>query len=124
VRLYTRVLAYLWLLAIPYPGLGSGPDQALDVTFDTSQRVNRLWGIPFLGFYARVLCLIPSRFVLGFVGLSAFVVGLVTWIPVLIKGRYPGVGYDVVGGFLRWTARYYGWFFMLVGPYPPFRLDD
>ena len=41
-----------------------------------------------------------------------------------MNGRYPQIGYDLVGGFFRWYTRVIGWIFLMAGPYPPFRLDD
>ena len=119
-----RVSAYLLLLAVPYPWFGSGPNEAFDVRFDRNQHINNLWGIPIIGLTLRALFLIPSAIVLWVLGIAAGILSLFTWIPVLLFGRYPQIGYDIVGGYLRWTTRVFGWFFMLSGPYPPFRLSE
>ena len=44
------------------------------------------------------------------------------WIPVLLYGRFPAIGYDLVGGYLRFSTRVSAWIIRMAGPYPPFGL--
>ena len=123
-RWYIRVAAYLLLLAGPYPPFSTTAPYPVDVTFDPDTRLNNLWGIPILGIYIRFLLAIPHWIVLWLFGIAVSLIVLVAWIPVLVNGRYPQIGYDLVGGFFRWYTRVIGWTFLMAGPYPPFRLDD
>ena len=59
---------------------------------------------------------------------GAFIVAamaqLLLWLWVLFGGRYPGWGYALVGGYLRWSARVSAFFFGLTDQYPPFSLKS
>lgn len=123
-RWYIRVAAYLLLLAGPYPPFSATAPYPVEVDFDPDTRLNNLWGIPLVGIYVRALLAIPHLIVLWLLGIVVYLFVFVAWIPVLVNGRYPQLGYDIVGGFFRWYTRVIGWVFLMAGPYPPFRLDD
>lgn len=117
-----RVNAY-WLYLFPgrYPELGIGEAGPLAVQVrpgDTS--INRLWGIPFVGGFARAIVLIPHFVVLGVLGTVAGFVAAWVWIPVLLNGRYPDVAMKVMGLTLRYQSRVVAYLFFLPVPYPPF----
>jgi hypothetical protein len=123
-RWSTRVTAYQLLMVGPYPPFTTMPGYPVEVDFDRSTTLNNLWGIPLFGILVRALLVIPHVIVLWF---ASIVVGLIvffSWIPVLLYGRYPQLGYELVGGYLRWTTRVSGWILLMAGPYPPFRLAE
>lgn len=123
-RWSVRVTAYLLLMAGGYPPLGTDPGYAVEVDFDRSTRLNRLWGIPLLGMLVRTILVIPHAIALWIVGIVAGIIVFFSWIPVLLFGRYPALGYEIVGGYLRWSTRVSCWVLLMAGPYPPFRLGD
>ena len=45
------------------------------------------------------------------------------WISVLFVGKYPELGYQLVGGTIRWQTRVAAYFFGLPDAYPPFSLN-
>lgn len=123
MRWYTRVVAYSICMVGPYPPFSTAPGYPVEVDFDRSTRVDRLWGIPILGILVRSLLVIPHLIVLW---ILAIVVGFISWflwIPVLIYGRFPQLGYDLVGGYIRMITRVSGWVLCMAGPYPPFGLS-
>lgn len=99
-----------------------GGDGGADVTFGDPPQVNRLWGIPILGYIVRGLVLIPHFIVLWFAGIVLGLSLVIVWIPVLLMGRQP------LAGFYKWyfgyTARLLAWMFFIAGPYPPIIGDD
>ena len=123
-RWYFRVIAYQYLMVGPYPPFSATAPYPVEVDFDPDTRLNQLWGIPILGILVRCLLAIPHFFVLAFLGIAVWFVILFAWIAVLVNGRYPQIGYELVGGFFRWSMRVTGWLLLMAGPYPPFRLDD
>jgi len=92
----------------------------IDVRYTPEARIGRYWGIPVIGYWLRAVALIPHFIALVFLGLAAMLLTLFTWIPVLLTGRYPGWGYAVVGGYLRWGVRVATWLYLLSGTYPSF----
>jgi hypothetical protein len=57
------------------------------------------------------------------VSIVAGLIALVLWIPVLVLGRYPAVGYQLIGGYLRWYVRVAAYLLLMPGGYPPFSLS-
>ena len=118
-RYVTRVVAWGFFLAGPYPPfLDSTP---YPVNFDAPKDgpINRLWGIPFLGIWVRGLLVIPHAIVLFFLGIALYLGIFVIWIPILLNGRMPQLGYQLYGGYLRLSARAGFWVFLMPVPYPP-----
>ena len=124
LRLSTRVAGYVLLLTGSYPPFGPGGEHPIDVTFDRGDRQNRLWGIPLIGLWIRWLLLIPHWIVLALVSIVVAFLILISWVPVLIKGRQADVIIQSIGGFYRWTIRVSAYAFLLTGRYPPFRFED
>jgi hypothetical protein len=120
-----RVQAYLGLLTPTYPPFSlSGEGHPVTVRFDEGVRINRLWGIPFVGILVRMLILIPHYFVLSFLGILAAVLAAFAWVPVLVVGRQADVIYTIVGGYTRWTLRVSAYQMLMVDRYPPFSLGE
>lgn len=106
--------------APPPPPPGRRPAYSMVTTFDESVTMSRLWGIPFLGVAFRGILLIPHYVVLFFYALVVALALLVTWIPVLVNGRFPGWGYALIGGYLRWVTRVWAYAILAAAAYPPF----
>jgi Domain of unknown function (DUF4389) len=124
LRLATRVNLYVGLITGRYPPFGPGGEHTIDVTFDESERQNRLWGIPFVGVGVRLIILIPHYIVLTLLGIIVALMYLVSWAPVLFTGRQADVIVQWIGGFTRWSVRVGAYSLLLTGKYPPFRLDN
>ena len=123
-RWWIRVTAYLLMMVGPYPPFSTKPGYPVDVDFDRSTQLNHLWGIPLFGVLVRAFLVLPHAVVLWVIGIAVSLIVFFSWIPILLFGRYPQLGYDVVGGYLRWSTRASCWVLMMAGPYPPFRLSD
>jgi hypothetical protein len=124
LRWVTRVQAYAILAASAYPPLSTGGRHDVDVRWDESQTVARWAGIPLLGVWIRSILLIPHLVILYFLGVGVGFLGFITWIPVLLSGRYGDWAYRIVGGYIRWQNRTICYTLLMTGPYPPFSLDD
>lgn len=96
----------------------------VDIRYTPEGRIGRYWGIPLIGQWVRGICLIPHWIVLFLLGILAYLVVIVAWIPVLISGRQAGWVYTVLGGYLRWWIRTVTWGWLLSGTYPPFTTED
>ena len=125
LRWTVRVQAYVGLMAAPYPPFSTQPgNYPVEVDFPETQQLNPLWGIPILGIVARAVLAIPHLIVLWLLGVLVGFLYLILWFPVLVNGRFPSWGYDLVGGTARWATRVSAWVLLMADPYPPFRLDE
>jgi hypothetical protein len=119
----SRVGAYLYLLP-GYPPLGIGAPGPTNVTFDLAGRpIHRLWGIPFFGWLARIVVLIPHFIVLSVLNLAVGLTALLVWIPILMWGRVPELAARIFDAGFRYSVRVGAYALMLPIPYPPFTLD-
>ncbi|MFV2062414.1 MAG: DUF4389 domain-containing protein [Chloroflexota bacterium] len=121
----TRIWAYQQLLTPAYPPFSlSAEDYPVNVRFDEGVRINRLWGIPILGWVVRGILLIPHYIVLSLIAVLVGILLIFTWVPVLILGRQADLIYTVVGGFMRWGFRVIAYQLLMVDRYPPFSLGE
>ena len=108
----------------PPPAYPLAPDAyPVNVSYDRAARINRLWGIPALGYIVRAILLIPHFILLWLIGILAALMTLVTWIPVLLLGRFPGWGYRWIGGLMGWATRVQAYLGLMTPTYPPFSLS-
>jgi len=94
--------------------------EPVDISFTYGEPINRLWGIPIVGFVVRAILLIPHFIVLWLFGIAAGFTLLVSWIPVLVTGRQASWVMSVLGGYLAWTARVGAYLLLVSAGYPPF----
>jgi hypothetical protein len=73
-----------------------------------------------LSTFFRLILVIPQNIVLYFLGIVAFVLMFFAWWAILFTGKYPKGLFDFVAGYLRWSTRVSGYFYLLTDKYPPF----
>jgi len=120
IRYITRTVAWGFFLAGPYPPFSWSAAYPVNIDGPTDGSINRLWGIPFVGLWVRGILVIPHAIVLTVLGIVMALGILVLWIPILLNGRMPQLGYQIYGGYLRVYARAYAWVLLTPVPYPPF----
>lgn len=107
---------------VPYAAdFGSYP---VDVQFPAVESVNRFWAIPIVGYFAKVLILLPHLVILTVLEIVCYFLQYVMWIPVLITGQYPNWGHTLYGGTVLWRVRVGAYMFGLTDTYPAFSLSD
>jgi len=107
----------------PPPAFPLAPDAyPVNVSYDRSARINRLWGVPLIGQFVRFVLAIPHFIALILLSIVAFLQLLIAWIPVLVLGRYPGWGYRWTGGLLAYSQRVSAYLMLMTSTYPPFTL--
>lgn len=118
-RWTTRTTAYGLLMTGPYPPFSLNTPYPADLIVTPGEHLNRLWGIPLLGLMTRAVLVFPQLIVLGVLSIAIYFAMLVIWIPVLLNGRFPQLGYDLFGGYLRLVVRASLWTLLMPLPYPP-----
>jgi Domain of unknown function (DUF4389) len=125
LRWVARYSAYLFGLTDEYPPMATSVDEPYPVRVDFAlpERSSMFWAIPIIGFLAKSIILIPHIVVLSALSFVVILFQLGLWIPVLFRGKYPELGYELVGGTIRWQTRVSAYFFGLTDAYPPFSLN-
>tara|TARA_B100000902_G_scaffold90293_1_gene93995 strand:+ start:1405 stop:2004 length:600 start_codon:yes stop_codon:yes gene_type:complete len=114
-----RVNAALSNLSDIYPAFGLGgthPHMNFDLPFQENQSRGRLILRTLLG----SLMLIPHYFILFFLGIAVYFVGLAAFFTILFTGKYPEGMFNFVVTTMRWSYRVKCWYNFLTDGYPPF----
>ena len=75
-----------------------------------------------LSTFFRFFLLIPQMIVLWFVGIVAGVFMFFAWFAIMFTGKYPKGLFNFVAGYMRWSTRVSGYYYLLTDKYPPFSL--
>ena len=113
LRYEIHVLAYVQLVANPFPGFTGRPGSyPIDVEIDGPERQNR-WVTGF-----RIILAIPALMLAGALGTAAYVAALYSWFHGLFTGRVPR-GLRNLGAFeLRYQAQTWAYVYLLTSRYP------
>lgn len=102
------------------PAAPMGGGYPVQLTLTDERQINRLWGIPFVGVFVRMILAIPHWIVLGIMAIVMYVWFALGWIPILLLGRQPSLVVRFLTEYLHRGFRVAGWVFMLLpGGYPP-----
>jgi hypothetical protein len=118
LRYSTRVNAYLYLVANPFPPFGAGGDYPVDLEVAGPEPQGRA------GIFFRVLLALPALVLASVLGRALAVVGLLSWFYALATGRMsPGMR-DLAAYCLDYQQRTSGYYLLLTSRYPsPRRID-
>jgi hypothetical protein len=113
LRYETHVLAFIYLVANPFPGFTGTPGSyPVDLEIGAPERQNR-WKTLF-----RLFLMIPAHLVAFGLGGVLGLVAIFGWFVGLILGRMPE-GLRNLGAYsLRYTAQTYGYTYLLTDSYP------
>jgi hypothetical protein len=117
-RWYANVSVYYSLMRDEYPPF-SWDKGVYPVTFevDYPEELNR-W-LPLV----KWLLIIPHFLVLIVLAFVAFFVWFIAFFAILFTKRYPRALFEFIAGFLRWSLRVNGYFYLMRDEYPPFSLE-
>jgi hypothetical protein len=95
-----------------------GGGYPVQLTLTDEREINRLWGIPFVGVFVRMILAIPHM--LGIMSIGLYIWLLLGWIPILLLGRQPSLVVKFLTEYLHRAFRVAGYAIMLLpGGYPP-----
>jgi hypothetical protein len=108
----TRVTAYLYLLAEPWPPFGASGDYPVDLHVAAAQPQNR-WTVGF-----RIILAIPALVLAGVFGTLNRVLALVSWFYALATGQISD-GIRSIGAYcLRYEQQAFGYLLLATDRYP------
>lgn len=123
LRHSNRTVAYAFGLTTSYPPFAFSSEATdprdhdvvtdIDVQLEDRSRVTVLF---------RIVLIVPLLFVFYAYGVVVYVIGVLAWFAVLFTGRYPSGLRTIAAGFVRYTARFYAYVYLLTDRYPPFSL--
>lgn len=117
-RFAGRVSSYLFLLTDQYPSTVEVQSVHLAVDYPDAEHGLNRW-LPLV----KWLLAIPHYVVLVVLAVLAILATVAAWFAILFTGSYPRGLFDFVVGVGRWSARVWGYAFLLVtDAYPPFSL--
>jgi hypothetical protein len=112
IRYVVQVLAFLFLVANPFPGFTGAGGYPLEVTLPPPERQNR-WKTGFRG-----LLVFPAFFVAGAYASALYVCGILGWFYALVRGRAPTGMRNLGAVSLRYLAQTYAYLYLVGERYP------
>jgi hypothetical protein len=125
LRYSVRAQTYIFVMREEYPPFafdtefadpGTDPRTRFDV-------VPAIEGRSRLTIFFRGLLLIPHMIMAFFLFIAVYVVYFIGWFAVIIVGHWPTGLESFMVGFIRWSARFNAYAFLLTDEFPPFGLD-
>ena len=117
-RFTARVMAYLLFLTDRYPSTTDDQTVHIDIDYPDVENDLSQW-MPLVKWFLAI----PHYIVLAILTAAALVLTVISWLAILITGRYPKPFFDFVVGVGRWGLRVQAYAFLLVTDvYPPFSL--
>ncbi len=95
----------------------AGGGYPVEVQVDPPAEQNRL------SVLLRIFYVIPHAIIVQALQYVVGVTGLIAWLIIIITGRCPAGLVRFHAGYVRWTARAYGYLGLLTDKYPPFALE-
>ena len=123
-RWLTNVQGYVLHLYDTYPPFSTTQESyplRMDVAYP--EKSSRVLNFPLFGFLIKALALIPHFFVVGMLGVVAFVMLFFAAFAILFTGSFPVGMHRFVSGVLRWGLRISAYMYALTDRYPPFSLS-
>jgi hypothetical protein len=113
LRWNVRVQAYCFFLTDRYPPFGMEPDATYPVALEVrASSLNRA------AVLFRIVLVLPAALLATLVNYGLALLGVISWIVVLIVGRMPPTLHLAVRSAIRFSARVVGYFSLLTPTYP------
>ncbi|MDX6412753.1 MAG: hypothetical protein QOH23_163, partial [Gaiellaceae bacterium] len=112
VRYSTHVLAYLYLLADPWPSFSPSEAYPIDVRIDGPETQGRL------GVFFRIILAIPALLLAGIFRNVNSIIALLGWFYSLATGRMNQGMRDISAWLLRYEIQTFAYVFLLTSRYP------
>lgn len=120
LRLNAKLAFFLAGLTDKYPGFSLEIQDNWSVGIDMPKSSNRLYAIPVLGGFIRIILLIPYFIWEGIIGAGAGFGYLISFVTVLFRGKYPETTYELYRDYTRLSLASGMYLMGLTDTYPSF----
>jgi hypothetical protein len=120
LRYGTRVSAYTWLLADPYPPFSGGDEPSYPVRLHVGPPLAEYNRLKVL---LRVFYFIPAYLIIYVMNVVVQLAGVAAWLVIVVTGRQPKGLQDVLGLCISYSSRAWALILLLTETYPPFTDD-
>jgi hypothetical protein len=120
LRYATRVHAYTWLLADPYPPFSGAEESSYTVRLKIGPPLAEYNRVKVL---LRIFYIIPAYLIAYVMTLVFELAAIASWVVIVITGKQPKGLQDVIGLGISYTARAYALMLLVTETYPPFTDD-
>lgn len=119
MRLDAKASFYFAGLTNTYPGFSLDVKE-FELTIAKPTKPSRMFAFPLLGFFVRLVLLIPYALYSSIMQNAANIALLISWIPVLFGGEYPETTYEIVRDSKRLSFATMNYYAGLSDDYPSF----
>jgi hypothetical protein len=123
MRLETKVALYLYGLTDNYPGFSLNTNGLFKLDIDKPKKPNRWFAIPFFGFIAKFILLLPYMIFCEILSKGAFVGVIISWFAVTFKNKYPESLYEFERDSIRVSNAASAYLLGLKDNYPSFYIS-
>jgi hypothetical protein len=116
LRYLTHVMAYLLLIANPFPSFSGRPGYPIDIEIGPPERQYRLT------VFFRLFLAIPALLISQILRYLSQLLAIFSWITAIVLGRIPKGIRDFAAFALRFEQQTNAYIYLLTGRYPSFEL--
>ncbi|HSX18560.1 MAG TPA: hypothetical protein VLE91_00335 [Candidatus Saccharimonadales bacterium] len=122
MKLWAKVIFFFAGLTDKYPNFDfNTPDFSVDISMPKAP--NRLFAIPLLGIFARIILLIPFGIYSTVINNAARIGVVISSFPVFFSGKYPQGTYELTVDAIRLTFAQLSYIVGIKDNYPSFKID-
>lgn len=119
----TKMYLFLGGITDKYPGFNVSSNGIFEMHLPKPEAPNRFLGFPIIGFFIRIILMIPYLIYLSILQYGMYFAVIGSWFGVLIKGTYPESFYEFIKDQLRVSIAYDAYIYYLSDTYPSFKIS-
>jgi uncharacterized protein DUF4389 len=123
MRMFTKVSQYLFGISDKYPGFSFDENGLFTLKYDKPIKSSRFLAFPVVGYFIRLIILIPYSIYQEILGIGALFAVVFSWFAVLFTGRYPESLFEFVRDYLRVYNASFIYMSYLSDTYPSFKIS-
>lgn len=123
IRYAIKIGLYIYGLTDKYPGFSLDESGIFTLRYDKPEKPSRFLAFPVLGFFIRMILLIPYFIYVEVLGRGAFIGLICSWFIILFTGRYPESLYEFFRDTFRVSNASFVYLSYLSDTYPSFRIS-